>query len=340
MSSSISSDHAHRRVAVIGAGSWGTTVASLVAMNTDTVLWARRRDLAEEITRTHVNSVYLPGISLESSLIATDSLSDAVSQCDVLVMAVPSHGFRDIAVALAPFVRPDVVVVSLTKGLEAHSGLRMSQVIAQVLPTHATAVLTGPNLAREIAEGQPAASVIASEDVKVAQDLQQIFNRPTWRMYTNNDVVGCEIAGVVKNVIAIGAGMAFGLGFGDNTRAALITRGLAEIGRLAVAMGGRSETFAGLAGMGDLIATCASSMSRNNTVGRRLGQGESLASIVASTSMVAEGVKSSAAVLDLARRYNVEMPITEQVVAVCHHGVSAADATRALMTRELKAENH
>jgi len=188
--------------------------------------------------------------------------------------------------------------------------------------------------------GQPAASVIAMADMDIAQQLQHAFNRPTWRMYTNSDVVGCEIAGVVKNVIAIGAGMAFGLGFGDNTRAALITRGLAEITRLAVALGARPETFAGLAGMGDLIATCASSMSRNNTVGRRLGQGESLASIIASTSIVAEGVKSSAAVLELARAYNVEMPITEQVVAVCHHGVLADDATRALMTRALKQENH
>ena len=340
MSTSISGAVAKRRVAVIGAGSWGTTVASLVAMNTDTVLWARRQQLADQILRTHENNEYLSGVALSPTLVATHSLSEAVSGCDVLVMAVPSHGFRDILQQLAPKVRPDVVVVSLTKGVEANSGLRMSQVINEVLPAHPTAVLTGPNLAREIAEGQPAASVIASENDQVAKDLQHIFNRPTWRMYTNSDVIGCEIAGVVKNVIAIGAGMAFGLGFGDNTRAALITRGLAEISRLAVAMGGRAETFAGLAGMGDLIATCASSMSRNNMVGRRLGQGESLASIISSTSMVAEGVKSSAAVLDLARRYKVEMPITEQVVAVCHHGVSAADATRALMTRALKAENH
>jgi glycerol-3-phosphate dehydrogenase (NAD(P)+) len=213
-------------------------------------------------------------------------------------------------------------------------------VVSEVLPGHPVAVLTGPNLAREIAQGQPAASVVAVENSDIGRDLQRVFNRPTWRMYTNTDVVGCEIAGVVKNVIAIGAGMAYGLGFGDNTRAALITRGLAEITRLAVAMGARPETFAGLAGMGDLIATCASSMSRNNTVGRRLGQGETLSSIIASTSMVAEGVKSSATVLELARTYNVDMPITEQVVAVCHHGVSAVDATRALMTRTLKPENH
>jgi glycerol-3-phosphate dehydrogenase (NAD(P)+) len=328
-----------QRVAVIGAGSWGTTVASLVSMNTHTVLWARRDDVAQAISTTHHNPTYLPDVDLSPTLSATASLKDAVTESDVIVMAVPSHGFRDILTTLVPHLAQGVPVVSLTKGLEPGSGLRMSEVVNEVLPGSPFAVLTGPNLAREIVEGQPAASVIATRDAALARDLQHAFNRPTWRMYTNNDVVGCEIAGVVKNVIAIGAGMAFGLGFGDNTRAALITRGLAEITRLAVAMGARPETFAGLAGMGDLIATCASSMSRNNTVGRRLGQGESLASIVESTSMVAEGVKSSAAVLDLAHTHDVEMPITEQVVAVCHHGVSAADATRALMTRALKQEN-
>lgn len=328
-----------QRVAVIGAGSWGTTVASLVSMNTNTVLWARQQEVAQAITSSRHNPTYLPEVLLSESLQATSSLAEAVTSSDVVVMAVPSHGFRDILVALSSDLPRGVPVVSLTKGLEPASGLRMSQVVADVLPASPVAVLTGPNLAQEIAEGQPAASVIATHDSQLARDLQQAFNRPTWRMYTNNDVVGCEIAGVVKNVIAIGAGMAFGLGFGDNTRAALITRGLAETTRLAVAMGARAETFAGLAGMGDLIATCASSMSRNNTVGRRLGQGESLRAIIESTSMVAEGVKSSAAVLELAREYKVEMPITEQVVAVCHHGVHAADATRTLMTRALKQEN-
>jgi glycerol-3-phosphate dehydrogenase (NAD(P)+) len=328
-----------QRVAVIGAGSWGTTVASMVSMNTDTILWARRDDAAHEISLRHSNSTYLPDIELSPSLQATSSLREAVTSSEVVVMAVPSHGFRTILSEVAEYATRGVPVVSLTKGLEPVSGRRMSEVVGELLPDSPVAVLTGPNLAREIAQGQPAASVIAMTNDEVARSLQHAFNRPTWRMYTNSDVVGCEIAGVVKNVIAIGAGMAFGLGFGDNTRAALITRGLAEITRLAVAMGARPETFAGLAGMGDLIATCASSMSRNNSVGRRLGQGESLLSIVESTSMVAEGVKSSAAVLDLARTYSVEMPITEQVVAVCHHGVLAADATRALMSRALKQEN-
>jgi glycerol-3-phosphate dehydrogenase (NAD(P)+) len=309
-------------------------------MNTDTVLWARRPELVDVINSTHQNTMYLDGIDLCPSLAATNSLQTAVTGSDVIVMAVPSQGFRDVLVSLREYVGPSVPIVSLTKGLESTTGLRMTQVVSEVLPGHPVAVLTGPNLAREIAQGQPAASVVAVENSDIGRDLQRVFNRPTWRMYTNTDVVGCEIAGVVKNVIAIGAGMAYGLGFGDNTRAALITRGLAEITRLAVAMGARPETFAGLAGMGDLIATCASSMSRNNTVGRRLGQGETLSSIIASTSMVAEGVKSSATVLELARTYNVDMPITEQVVAVCHHGVSAVDATRALMTRTLKPENH
>jgi glycerol-3-phosphate dehydrogenase (NAD(P)+) len=329
-----------KRIAVIGAGSWGTTVASLVSMNTDTVLWSRRSELADTISTTHRNPSYLDGIDLSPTLQSTHSLAEAVAGSEVVVMAVPSNGFRDILMQVRDHLEVPVPIVSLAKGLEGGTGNRMTQVIAEVLPGFPCAVLTGPNLAREIALGQPAASVVASDDVDIARQLQNAFNRPTWRIYTNSDVVGCEIAGVVKNVIAIGAGMAFGLGFGDNTRAALITRGLAEITRLAVAMGARPETFAGLAGMGDLIATCASSMSRNNTVGRRLGQGESLASIVESTSMVAEGVKSSAAVLELARTFNVDMPITEQVVAVCHHGVSAADATKALMTRALKPETH
>jgi glycerol-3-phosphate dehydrogenase (NAD(P)+) len=326
------------RVAVIGAGSWGTTVAALTSVNTPTVLWARRSELASQINEGRINPEYLPSFVLPDELRATDSLSDAVSGADVVVMAVPSHGYRDVAVEAARWIRPWVPVVTLSKGLERTSLKRMSEVTEDAMPGHPVAVLTGPNLAKEILAGQPAASVVAIDDVTIANELQRIFSRPSLRVYTNRDVVGCEVAGVVKNVIAIAAGMAEGMGFGDNTRATLITRGLAEMTRLGVAMGGEPVTFAGLAGMGDLIATCSSKQSRNNMVGLQLGSGKSIAEIISSTNMVAEGVKSSPSVLDLARRYGVDMPITEQVVAVCHEDRPAPDALAALMQRSRKGE--
>ena len=325
------------RMAVVGAGSWGTTVASVAASNTPTVLWARRDAVAESINTQHVNPDYL-GAALSPELRATSSLSEAVSNADIVVMAVPSQGFRAVLVEAAPHIRPWVPIVSLSKGLEAGTMLRMSQVANEVMPGHPVAVLTGPNLASEIAVGQPAASVVAIDDAVIATALQELFSSPTFRVYTNHDVVGCEIAGVVKNVIAIASGIAMGMGFGDNTRATLITRGLAEMTRLAEALGGDPASLAGLAGMGDLIATCSSTSSRNTTVGMRLGQGESLESILSSTKMVAEGVKSSATVLQLAEQYQVDMPIVEQVVAVCHHGVPAGEALLNLMARRQRPE--
>lgn len=325
-------------VAVIGAGSWGTTVAALAAENTPTVLWARREDLAERIERSKRNPEYLPSFPLPDSLRATSSLAEAVGDADVVVMAVPSHGYRAVAEEAAASIRPWVPIVSLSKGLERTTLKRMSEVTADILPGHPVAVLTGPNLAKEILAGQPAASVVAIGDTTIAAALQRIFSRPSLRVYTNADMVGCEVAGVVKNVIAIAAGMAEGMGFGENTRATLITRGLAEMSRLGVAMGGQPLTFAGLAGMGDLIATCSSKQSRNNQVGLQLGAGTPIAEILAATNMVAEGVKSSPSVLDLARRYGVEMPITEQVVAVCHEDRPAREALAALMQRSRKSE--
>jgi len=228
--------------------------------------------------------------------------------------------------------------VSLAKGLESGSRKRMSEVTRDEMPGHPVAVLTGPNLAKEILSGQPAACVVAIDDNDIAGELQRIFGRPSLRVYTNGDVVGCEVGGVVKNVIAIASGMAEGMGFGDNTRATLITRGLAEMARLGMAMGGQLATFAGLAGMGDLIATCSSKQSRNNMVGLQLGRGMSIAEVLASTNMVAEGVKSSPSVLELARLHEVEMPITDQVVAVCHHGRPVGEALAALMQRTRKSE--
>ncbi|MGA1510239.1 MAG: NAD(P)H-dependent glycerol-3-phosphate dehydrogenase [Ilumatobacteraceae bacterium] len=326
------------RVAVIGAGSWGTTVASVVAPNASTVLWARNAELVAAMSSTRRNDRYLPDAPLPDDLEFTASLKEAVSSADVVVMGVPSHGFRDVVSEAAQFVRPWVPVVSLSKGLERSSLKRMSEVVADEMPGHPVAVLTGPNLAKEIMAGPPAAAVVASDDTTIAQELQKVFSRPALRVYTNPDVVGSEIAGVAKNVIAIASGMAAGMGFGDNTRASIITRGLAEMTRLGMAMGGEGLTFAGLAGMGDLIATCSSTQSRNNQVGLRLGRGETIDAIMESMTMVAEGVKSSPSVLDLARRHDVEMPITEQVVAVCHQGRSAVDAMSLLMKRRRRSE--
>ena len=329
------------RVAVVGAGSWGTTVAALAAVNTPTVLWARREELAKRITEDHENTDYLAGFALPPELTATSSLAEAVGDADVIVMGVPSQGFRDVLAELAPFVRAWVPVVSLSKGLERDSLKRMSEVVHDELPGHPVAVLTGPNLAKEILAGQPAAAVVAVEDVTVGVELQRIFQATgRLRVYTNPDVVGCEVSGVVKNVIAIAAGMADGMGFGDNTRATLVTRGLAEMSRLGVALGADPMTFAGLAGMGDLIATCSSKQSRNHMVGMQLGQGRAIGEILAEMTMVAEGVKSSPSVLALARRHDVDMPITEEMVAVCQGERGAVEAVERLMTRDQKSERH
>jgi glycerol-3-phosphate dehydrogenase (NAD(P)+) len=326
------------RMSVIGAGSWGTTVASLASRNAPTTLWARRADLADEINAHHTNSAYLRGFSLPESLQGTNDMAAAVASADVIVMGVPSHGYRSVLEQAAPFVRPWVPIVSLAKGLEATTLARMSQVTAEVLPGHPVAVLTGPNLAKEILSGQPAASVVATGDATVAAELQRIFSAPGLRVYTNRDLIGCEIAGVVKNVMAIAAGMAGGMGFGENTRATLVTRGLTEMARLGTALGGEALTFAGLAGMGDLIATCSSTQSRNHMVGRALGEGRTIDEVIGDMNMVAEGVKSCRSVLALAQQHGVEMPITEAVVAVCHEGRSAADAVGGLMRRQSKSE--
>jgi glycerol-3-phosphate dehydrogenase (NAD(P)+) len=328
------------RTAVIGAGSWGTAVAALAAHNSPTVLWARRPDLAEAVSSAHVNRDYLPDYQLPKSLRATSSLEEAVAGAEVVVMGVPSHGFREILDEAKPFLADGAPVVSLTKGVEQQTLKRMTEVIADVAPEHPAGVLTGPNLAKEVMAGWPAASVVAFEDESIAQELQRLFSTDAFRVYTNPDVVGCEVGGALKNVIAIAAGIADGMGFGDNTRAALITRGLHELTRLGVALGGEPLTFAGLAGMGDLVATCISRQSRNRHVGEALGRGQTIEEIVAAMNMVAEGVKSSKAVLDLSVRVGVEMPIAEQVVAVLYEGKQASEIVPALMQREAKPELH
>ena len=328
------------KVAVIGAGSWGTAVARITAGNAPTWLWARRPELADQIDREHRNPTYLADVELPEALRGTSSLEAAVRDADVLVMGVPSHGFRDVLAEAAPFVAAGIPVISLTKGVEQGSLKRMTEVIAELLPGHPAGVLTGPNLAKEIVAGYPAASVVALADGAICTDLQRLFSTSAFRVYTNPDVIGCEVAGALKNVMAIASGMADGMGFGDNTRAALITRGLAELTRLGVALGGQPLTFSGLAGMGDLVATCISRQSRNRHVGEELGRGRTIDEIIADMNMVAEGVKTSRAVVDLAARHGIEMPIAEQVVAVLYEGKKAKDVIPALMGRESKPELH
>jgi glycerol-3-phosphate dehydrogenase (NAD(P)+) len=253
-------------------------------------------------------------------------------------MGVPSHGFREVLSAGAPFLTEGAPIISLSKGVEQHSLKRMTEVVADVAPGHPCGVLTGPNLAKEIMAGRPAASVVALTDADLATELQPIFSRPSFRVYTNDDVVGCEVAGALKNVMALAAGMSDGMGLGDNSKAALMTRGLAELARLGVAIGGRPLTFSGLAGMGDLVATCMSRQSRNRTVGEQLGKGRSIDDIIADMQMVAEGVKTARAVVELGRRVGVELPIAEQVAAVVNGEKTAADVIPSLMQREAKGE--
>ena len=327
------------RVAVLGGGSWGTTVATLASQNAETTLWLRRAELAEAIRQRHENSIYLPGIRLPDDLKATSEMGEAVGQADLVVMGVPSHGFRSVLDRVRGEIQPGVPVISLAKGLEQDSLLRMTEIIQELLPGHPSGVLTGPNLAGEIMRGQAAASVVAMDDASLAPRVQQVFASGLYRVYTNPDVIGCEIGGALKNVIAIAAGMGDGVGVGDNTKAAVITRGLAELTRLGVAMGGRSQTLSGLAGMGDLLATCMSRQSRNRNVGEQLGRGRSISEILKETHMVAEGVKTCQVVMELARRYQVEMPIAREVYAAVHEGRTALQAYRGLVRTRAGGED-
>lgn len=326
-------------VAVLGGGSWGTTVAALVTRNAPVTLWARNPSTVAEINTHHSNAVFLPGATLPEKLIATTDIEKAVHDADVIVMGIPSQNFREVLLEVKKHIRAWVPVISLTKGLELDTRMRMTQIINEVLPGHPVGVLTGPNLAREIMAGQAAASVIAMEDAIIVQELQTLFKSGLFRIYTNTDVIGCELGGVLKNIIAIAVGMGDGQGAGDNTRAGLITRGLAEMTRLGVAMGGRAETFAGLAGMGDLIATCTSPQSRNRHVGIQLGMGRNMQDIISEMVMVAEGVKSAPAVMALAEQYNVEMPIARDVYRVLSGDASASRAFRGLLRVEAGAES-
>lgn len=326
------------RVGVIGGGSWGSTAAHLCAHNGPTVLHSRRPDVAAAVNERHANPRYLPGCDLHRELTASTDLAAVAGDCDVLVMAVPSAGFRSTLRQVRPHLRSPAPVVSLAKGLEPQTRKRMTEIAEEELPGHPVGVLTGPNLAKEILAGSAAAAVIAFADLAIAEELQEVFGSQLFRVYTSRDVVGCELGGALKNVIALAAGMADGLGTGDNTRAAIITRGLAEITRLGVALGGEPATFAGLAGMGDLLATCMSPQSRNRHVGEQLGRGRSLAEIVAGMDQVAEGVKTAPIVVEIAAELGVCVPIAEQVRACVVDGRSAFDAYICLVGRPASRE--
>ena len=325
-------------VSVLGAGSWGTTVAALLARNAPTLLWARNPDTVVEVNERNSNTRYLPDATLPAKLRATADLGEAVAHADVLVLGVPSQTFRDTLVRAREHIRPWVPVISLSKGLEQGTRMRMTEVIREELPGHTPGVLTGPNLAREIMSGFAAASVLAMEDDAMIQRIQALFHSGLFRVYRNSDVVGCELGGALKNVIAIAAGMGDGLGAGDNTRSAVITRGLAELSRLGEALGGRASTFAGLAGMGDLVATCTSQQSRNRYVGEQLGKGRSLDEIIAEMHMVAEGVKTAPVVMQMAEEHGLVMPIAAQVARVVDGEWSPRDAFRGLVRTEASDE--
>ena len=330
------------RTAVFGAGSWGTAFAKVLADGgNDVTVWARRDELAQRINAQRQNADYLPDVHLPDGLTATHDATVALAGAELVAFAIPAQSLRENLTVWAPELPRDITLVSLMKGVELGTTKRMTEVIAEVSGAGAerVAVVSGPNLAREIAAEQPTATVVACADAARAVEVQHACTAPYFRPYTNTDVVGCELGGAVKNVIALAAGMARGMGFGDNTIASIITRGLAEIARLGVELGADPMTFAGLAGLGDLVATCSSPLSRNRSFGERLGRGDSLEQAQQAThGQVAEGVQSCRAVLELARRHGVDAPITEAVEAVCFRGLTPPAMVDLLMSRSVKSE--
>ncbi|MGZ9933618.1 NAD(P)H-dependent glycerol-3-phosphate dehydrogenase [Streptomyces sp. NC-S4] len=329
------------KATVFGTGSWGTAFAIVLAdAGCEVTLWGRRQEVVDAINTGRTNPDYFPGVELPANLRATTDPAEAAAGADFTVLAVPSQTLRENLAAWAPLLAPDTVLVSLMKGIELGTAKRMSEVIEEVakVPAERIAVVTGPNLAAEIAARQPAASVVACVDESVARRLQAACHTAYFRPYTSTDVTGCELGGAVKNVIGLAVGIADGMGLGDNTKGSLITRGLAEATRLGVAMGADPLTFSGLAGLGDLVATCSSPLSRNHTFGTNLGRGMTLEETIAVTRQTAEGVKSCQSVADLAARHGVDMPITETVVDIVHHGKPTLVALKELMGRSAKPE--
>ena len=330
------------RLAIIGGGSWGTALAIVLGPRFPSVrLWVYETDLALRMASTRLNDVYLPGHQLPANVGVTSDLAGALEGADVVLSVVPSHLVRSVYLQMRPWLKPSMVFVSATKGLENSTLLRMSEVIREAIGEAAgprVAVISGPTFAREVARHEPTALVVASEDALLASSIQAAFSSSTFRLYTTPDVVGVEVGGSIKNVVALGAGVLDGLGLGHNAVAALITRGLAEMTRLAVALGGQPLTLAGLAGLGDLVLTCTGELSRNRSVGVALGQGRKLDEIVGGMRMVAEGIKTTTAAIELARRASVEMPITEQMFQMLYHGLPPREAIRRLMERSLRGE--
>jgi glycerol-3-phosphate dehydrogenase (NAD(P)+) len=328
-------------IAVVGAGSWGTAFAAMLSERYDDVaLWVREPEICDALRYGRENAPFLPGIPIPPAVRATNDLSEAVSGRSVVAFAVPSHHLRDVAAAAATHLSPAAHLVSLAKGVENVTLRRMTQLLAEVAPSHAArvAALSGPTFAREVAEGKPTGATVAASDVAVARRLQHALAGSRFRVYADDDVVGIEIGGALKNVMAIAAGMCDGLGFGHNARALLISRGLAEITRLGVHLGAHPQTFAGLSGMGDLVLTCTGDLSRNRTVGMRVGRGEPVAEVMAGMTMVAEGVRTARAAVELSRRTGVPMPISEQVFRILHEGKDARVAVTELFARALKRE--
>jgi glycerol-3-phosphate dehydrogenase (NAD(P)+) len=331
-----------RNLAIIGAGSWGTALAIVLGPRFDRIrLWAYETDLAARMRENRTNDVYLPGFPLPKHLEATSDLSTALEGADIVLSVMPSHHVRALYGEMLPHLAESMAFVSATKGLENGSLLRMSEVIREVVRARfapRVAVISGPTFAWEVARFEPTALVVASEDARLTEQVQAAFSGPSFRLYTSPDPAGVEVGGSIKNVVAIGSGVLHGMGLGHNATAALITRGLAEMTRLAVAMGGRPQTLAGLAGLGDLVLTCTGELSRNRTVGVELAHGRKLDEIVGSMKMVAEGIKTTNAAVDLAKRYSVDMPISEQMFQMLHFGISPRDAIQKLMERSLKGE--
>ncbi len=327
------------RLAIIGGGSWGTALAIALAPRFEAIkLWVYEFDLAERMRASRENDVYLPGFRLPESIAIETEIEFAVRGADIVLGVVPTNHARRVFMQAAAHIDSNATIVSATKGIEHRTLLRMSEVIAQATASDRIAVLSGPTFAREIARGDPAAVVIASEDLKIAEQVQAAFSGPSLRFYTNQDVAGVEVGAALKNVIAIGAGVCEGLGLGSNTRAALITRGLAEITRLAIAMGGQPKTLAGLAGLGDLVLTCTGELSRNRRVGFELAKGRTLAEIMASTAMVAEGIFTCESAIGLGAKFGVDLPIIQQMHAVLYQEKPVREALRELFERSLKAE--
>jgi glycerol-3-phosphate dehydrogenase (NAD(P)+) len=326
-------------LAIIGAGSWGTALSIVLAPKFERVrLWVHETDLAARMVASRENDVYLQGFSLPENVEVVTDLEAALKGAEIVMGVMPSHYARYLYTKMLPFCDSSAIFVSATKGIERGTLLRMSQVVAEVTGSPRIAVLSGPTFAKEVARGEPAAVVVASREARVAEEVQAAFSGPTLRLYTNLDPVGVEVGAALKNVIAIGAGVCVGLGLGNNTLAALITRGLAEITRLAVAMGGEQKTLAGLAGLGDLVLTCSGNLSRNRHVGLELAKGLKIEEVTGSMAMVAEGVETCGAAVGLGAKFGVDLPIIQQMQAVLERGKAPKDALRDLMDRALKSE--